>query len=96
MKTKFAFIDPGLIMAAVVAIIILAVGTFAFFVTVQQLTSQVPVGTDESASAVWNNRTRLALANGTTTGNNVFNIVGVVLIIGAIMSIVGFVYQYVR
>ena len=96
MKTKFSFIDPGLIMGAVLAIIILAVGVFAFFVAVGELTKQVPVGTDESASAVWNNRTRLALVNGSTTGNNVFNIVGVVLIIGAIMSIVGLVYNYVR
>ena len=30
------------------------------------------------------------------TGNSVFNIIGIVLIIGAIMSIVGLVYNYVR
>ena len=37
MKTSFGFIDPGAIMGVVVALIILAVGVFAFFVTVNAL-----------------------------------------------------------
>ena len=87
MKSKFGFIDPGAIMGVVVSLIILAVGVFAFFVTI----SEVPVlhdGTEMAASQ--------AINNTTDTGNSVFNIIGIVLIIGAIMSIVGLVYNYVR
>jgi len=82
-KAKFSFIDPGMIMGVVVSLIILAVGVFAFFVTIQN----IPAGNTQQTSAI---------ANVTTTGDSVFNIVGVVLIIGAIMSIVGLVYNYVR
>ena len=82
-KAKFGFIDPGMIMGVVVSLIILAVGVFAFFVTIQN----IPAGGVTQTNAI---------ANVTTTGDSVFNIVGVVLIIGAIMSIVGLVYNYVR
>jgi uncharacterized membrane protein len=88
MKTKFSFIDPGAIMGVVVALIILAVGTFAFYVTIQN----IPRGTGASYSP----QTDYAINNTSQTGNQVFNIIGVVLIIGAIMSIVGLVYNYVR
>ncbi len=88
MKTTFNFIDPGAIMGVVVALIILAVGTFAFFVTIQN----IPVGTGASYSP----QTAYAINNTSQTGSQVFNIIGVVLIIGAIMSIVGLVYNYVR
>ena len=37
MKSRFGFIDPGAIMGVVVSLIILAVGVFAFFVTLDQL-----------------------------------------------------------
>ena len=87
MKSKFGFIDPGAIMGVVVSLIILAVGIFAFFVTI----NSIPVahdGTDVVTSGAVNNTT--------TTGNSVFNIIGIVLIIGARMSIVGLVYNYVR
>jgi len=85
MKTKFSFIDPGAIMGVVVSLIILAVGVFAFFVTL----ANIPTGglTDQA---------KLAINNTSKTGDSVFNIVGVVLIIGAIMSIVGLVYNYVK
>lgn len=82
-KAKFGFIDPGAIMGVVVSLIILAVGVFAFFVTIQN----IPPGSAQQT---------LAIANISATGDSVFNIVGVVLIIGAIMSIVGLVYNYVR
>jgi uncharacterized membrane protein len=87
MKVRFSFIDPGAIMGVVVALIILAVGVFAFFVTIQQTRANIS-----------NNdlRTIMAINNTTGTGNSVFNIIGIVLIIGAIMSIVGLVYNYVR
>ena len=88
MKTKFGFVDPGAIMGVIVSLIILAVGVFAFFVTLQNipLTSG---GTFQSA-------TSLAINNTSTTANSVFNIIGVVLLIGAIMAIVGLVYNYVK
>lgn len=85
MKTKFSFVDPGAIMGVVVSLIILAVGVFAFFVTLNEV-SNVTTDTDTSA----------AVNNVQETGNSVFNIIGIVLIIGAIMSIVGLVYNYVR
>ena len=83
MKTKFGFIDPGVIMGVVVAVIILAVGTYAFFVTI----SQIPFTSGQAA---------MSINNTTNTATSVFNIVGIVLIIGAIMAIVGIVYNYVK
>lgn len=83
MKAEFGFIDPGAIMGVVVSLIILAVGVFAFFVTI----SEIPAGDATTEEAV---------NNVASTGNSVFNIIGIVLIIGAIMSIVGLVYNYVR
>lgn len=87
MKTKFGFIDPGAIMGVVVSLIILAVGIFAFFVTIDSIPT-------ESGAA--GNSTRSAINNTSATADSVFNIIGIVLIIGAIMSIVGLVYNYVR
>ena len=85
MKTQFNFIDPGAVMGVIVSLIILAVGVFAFFVTYTSIPNP------EGSVQQW-----LAVNNTTTTANSVFNIVGVVLIIGSIMSIVGLVYNYVR
>jgi len=86
MKARFGFIDPGAIMGVVVSLIILAVGVFAFFVTLDQLSNTVS----------GNTQIQSAINNTTNTGDSVFNIIGIVLIIGAIMSIVGLVYNYVR
>jgi len=83
---QFRYMDPEMIMTIVVSLIILAVGVFAFFVTVNNIPNQ-----DANHPATWS-----AINNTTTTGNSVFNIVGIVLIIGAIMTIVGLVYSYVR
>ena len=83
MKSRFGFIDPGVIMGVVVAVIILAVGTFAFFVTI----GNIPFTSGQAA---------MSINNTTNTATSVFNIVGIVLIIGAIMAIVGLVYNYVR
>ena len=85
MKSRFGFVAPGMILGVVISLIILAVGVFAFFITLNQLTTTV---TD--------NTTQDAVRNVQSTGNSVFNIVGIVLIIGAIMSIVGMIYQYVQ
>ena len=83
MKAEYNFIDPGAIMGVVVSLIILAVGVFAFFVTIQEIPA-----TDAATSS--------AINNVQETGSSVFNIIGIVLIIGAIMSIVGLVYNYVK
>ena len=88
MKARFSFIDPGAIMGVVVSLIILAVGVFAFFVTVDQIS--------KTGTTAGNPRIMSAVNNTTATGDSVFNIIGIVLIIGAIMSIVGLVYNYVR
>jgi len=85
MKAEYGFIDPGAIMGVVVSLIILAVGVFAFFVTLSEVNN---VTDDENITS--------AVQNVSATGNSVFNIIGIVLIIGAIMSIVGLVYNYVR
>lgn len=85
MKAEYGFIDPGAIMGVVVSLIILAVGVYAFFVTLQEVDAISE--TDQLNSSI---------DNITATGNSVFNIIGIVLIIGAIMSIVGLVYNYVR
>jgi hypothetical protein len=90
MKTRFGFIDPGAIMGVVVSLIILGVGVFAFFVVLNE------TGNSIGARSNATNATHNALNNVSATGNSVFNIIGIVLIIGAIMSIVGLVYNYVR
>ena len=88
MKTRYAFMDPGAIMGVVVSLIVLAVGVFAFYVTI----GNVP----RTVNGVFDSQTSLAINNTTATGNQVFNIIGIVMIIGAIMAIVGLVYNYVR
>ena len=94
MKTRFSFVDPGAIMSVVVSLIILAVGVFAFFVTLNNIPVVVPDPAVPNTSAT--NMTYHAVRNVSATGDSVFNIIGIVLIIGAIMSIVGLVYNYVR
>jgi len=84
-RAKFGFLDPGAIMGVVVSLIILGVGVFAFFVTLDSIPTSGMSG-----------QARSAINNTSTTGDSVFNIVGIVLIIGAIMSIVGLVYNYIR
>lgn len=89
---KFNFIDPRIIMSVVVALIVFAVGIFAFYVTV----NNIPTETPSHTTTMLENRTVSVIANTSETANSVFNIVGVVLVIGAIMSIVGMVYSYIR
>jgi len=89
---KFKYMDPQ--MAVVISLIILGIGVFAFFTVLEQINDQNQA-MHSSSAADWsasNNTSR----NLSTTGNSVFNIVGIVLIIGAIMTIVGLVYAYVR
>jgi len=90
MKSKYGFIDPGAIMGVVVSLIILSVGVFAFFVTLGQIQNQ------NSLSNSIDYATQNATHNISSTGDSVFNIIGIVLVIGAIMAIVGLVCNYVR
>jgi len=86
-KSKCAFIDPGAIMAVVVALIILAVGVFAFFVTIDSISTMIDDENKEEIEQVFDNISGV--------GDSVFNIIGIVLIIGAIMVVVGMVYSFV-
>ena len=82
---KLKYMDPEMIMTVVIALIILAVGVFAFFVTINSI-----------PTAGMSTQMTMAIANVSNTGDTVFNIVGIVLVIGAIMTIVGLVYSHVR
>lgn len=84
----FKYMDPEMIMTVVISLIILAVGVFAFFVTVGNIPTTI--------GGTFNVGVSNAINNTTSTGNSVFNIIGIVLVIGAIMTIVGLVYSYVR
>jgi len=77
-----------MIMSVIVSLIILGVGVFAFFVTVDSIPTSSLSGQGGTGWSVLNNTS--------DTADSVFNIVGIVLIIGAIMTIVGLVYSYVR
>jgi len=82
-KKGQAVLSPAMIMSIVVSLIILAVGVYAFFTT----TGMIPSS---------DNITTSAINNVSSIGNQVFNVVGVVLVIGAIMLIVTMVYSYMR
>lgn len=93
-------------MGVVVALIILGVGVFAFFITLQSVQTSIMKGQaygawqgSQSASDANNASQQFysqGLNNTSGVGGQVFNIIGVIMIIGAIMSIVGLVYNYVR
>lgn len=82
MKTRFKFIDPGAIMGVVVSLIILAVGMFAFYTVV----SEIEINQTEAQET---------LSNISVGGDKVLNILGIVLIIGAVVAIVGLVYSHI-
>lgn len=90
--------DPGVIMGIIVSLIVLGVGVFAFFVIIEEVMNNAnyPADGNWANMTVGERRMYNAAVNQQGTGNSVFNIVGIVMIIGAIMSIVGLVYNYVR
>ena len=101
---KYKFMDPEMIMTVVVSLIILGVGVFAFFTVIVETDDEMmsakgaskPSATTSNAqNQSWYSVKNLT-GNISSTGNTVFNIIGIVLIIGAIMTIVGLVYSYVR
>jgi len=89
---KLKMISPDDIMVIVISLIIFGIGIFAVFSVI----SNVPTTTPGHASTPMQNSTFWAVTNTSETSNSVFNIVGVVLIVGAIMIIVGIVYSYIR
>jgi len=89
---KFRYMSPDMIIKIVVGLIILAVGIYAFFITI----GEIPADTPSATTSIENNQTYYAVQNTSGLGNSVFNIIGIVIIIGAIMTIVGLVYSYVR
>jgi len=91
--TKLRMMSPDDIMIIVVSLIIFSIGIYAFFVTLANIPTTYTATGHQSALV---NSTYWAIRNASNTGNNVFNIVGVVLIVGAIMIIVGIVYSYIR
>jgi len=96
-EVKYKFINPDQIMSAVLALIIFAVGVFAFYITISNIPTTNPTaGGSGTATTALQNSTYNAVLNVSSTGNQVFNIVGIVLVIAAIMSIVGLVYSYIR
>lgn len=83
-------------MSAVIALLILVVGVFAFFITISNIpVSQPAAGGAGAATTALQNSTFFAVMNVSATGNQVFNIIGVVLIIAAILAIVSLVYSMV-
>lgn len=78
-----AYISPAAIVGVLGALIVLAVAIYAFFLTVDMIPTSSTV-----ASAALNNTTQ--------TGNTVFNIVGAVISIGAIMSLIGVIMTAFR
>jgi beta-lactamase regulating signal transducer with metallopeptidase domain len=94
-KKGQASLSPQVIMSIIVSLIILAVGVYAFFVTTASIPTNVgnTTGVDDS----WrSNATYQAVQNVSATGGNVFNVIGIVMVIGAILLIVGLVYSYVK
>jgi hypothetical protein len=82
--------DVDGIMGAVVALVVLSVGVFAFFAVSQSIPTSTTLGENNAKTL------KDISMNVSGSANSVFNILGVVLIIGAIMSVVGIVYGYVR
>ena len=82
-KLGQAVMSPAMIMGIVVTLIILGVGTYAFFT----VTAAIPTTTAPATHMI---------NNITGTADQVFNILGVVIIIGSIMLIVSMVYSYMR
>ena len=91
-----AVLSPAMIMGIVVSLIILAVGVYAFFTVTDSVPTVTPYSGAGGHSTIDQNRTYYAIANATNIGNQVFNVIGVVMTIGAIMLIVTMVYSYMR
>jgi len=76
-----AYVDVTVIVGVVVALLVLAVGIFAFTVTLKEIEN---INYNETEEAIGN----------IGVGMQVFDFMGVVLVIGAIMVILGLVYNF--
>jgi hypothetical protein len=90
---KFKYMDPNDIISIIVVLIVLGIGVYAFFITTTAIQGTVPHGRAASADQ---NRTNWSVRNASILGGTVFNILGIVITIGAIMSIIGVIYGYLR
>jgi len=86
---KFRFLEPEMIMSIVVALIVLAVGVFAFFTVISSIDTAFNETKEENTEA------QNTFSNISESANGLFDIIGVVLILGAIMAIVVVVYSFV-
>jgi len=95
---KYRFLNPELVFGVIIALIVFAVGLYAFFVTIENIPIKKPTGgnTTGGPTTTLENRTYYSVINASTTGEQVFNIVGIIMIIGAIMAIIGVVYSYMH
>lgn len=97
---KYNYMDPSAIMTLVVTLIVLAVGIYAFLITTSSFGGMNPYPRPSATTSTAQNQTwqawNDAQNNSTTIGLNVINIVGIVIVIGAIMTIVGIVYSYTK
>ena len=94
---KFKYMDPNDIISIIVVLITLGVGAYAFFITNANIQNNAPIW--HSGSGYYGNvgnASQMALNNTSRLGGTVFNILGVCITIGAIMSIIGVIYGYLR
>jgi len=87
---KEGYIDPSAIMGVVVALIVLAVGVFAFFTVTNSLQDSLNKSTTNSSES----STLKSLQNITGASNTIFNILPIVLTVGVIAIVLGMVYPY--
>lgn len=94
---KFKYMDPNDIISVIVVLIVLGIGIYAFFVTTTAINNATPSWSAGSGYyGSYMNNTHSAVKNATILGGTVFNILGIVITIGAIMSIIGVIYGYLR
>lgn len=74
--------------AVIVLVIMMMVGVYAFWELAEQGMDGI---THTATSDNLENQTYFGIFNSTERGNSIFNIIGVVLVIAAIMSIVGLI-----
>jgi len=82
-------IAPESILSSVVAMVILAVGIFTFFVIIQTFDEALI-----NEETMLSNKTEQTFQNISETGNDIMNITGVVLVVGAIVAIGGLIFSY--
>ena len=96
---KFRYMNPDDIISVIIVLITLGIGIYAFFVATTAIINASPSYVAGSGTISGNkiaNATQAQLKNATMLGGTVFNILGVIITIGAIMMIIGVIYGYLR